>query len=87
MKIEDRTRKEVPFGTLEVGDVFEYLDNLCLKIDPVYPFEPNTDIKDIEGFIELGYPANAYNLTTHEFIHTFNNSTVVQSIKATLVIE
>lgn len=74
MKVEDRTRKEVLFSTLEVGDVFEFLGDLYLKIDPVYSIEPNTDIEDIKGYIELGYPANACSLTTHEFICTFDNT-------------
>lgn len=87
MKVEDRTKKEVLFSDLEVGDVFEFLGDLYLKINPVYAFEPNTDIKDIEGFMELGYPANACSLTTREFICTFDNHAVVRSIKVTLVIE
>ena len=36
MKTEDRTKKEVSFIALEVGDVFKYLDNLCVKTNEFY---------------------------------------------------
>lgn len=35
MQIEDRTG--VLFMTLEVGDVFKYLDSLYIKINPIHP--------------------------------------------------
>ena len=34
MKITDkRTKKEITFDTLETGELFEYLDNIHLKLD------------------------------------------------------
>lgn len=38
MKIENSTKNGVLFITLEVGNVFKYLDNLCIKINAVHPF-------------------------------------------------
>lgn len=36
MKVENRTKEEVSFIALEVGDVFKYLDNLCVKTNEIY---------------------------------------------------
>lgn len=38
MKIENSTKNGVLFITLEVGNVFKYLDNLCIKTNAVHPF-------------------------------------------------
>lgn len=87
MQIMNRPKETSLFGTLEVGDVFEYLGGLYLKINPVYPIEPNDDIEEIKDFIELCNPVNAYNLTSHKLNCTFDDYSVVQPVKATLVIE
>lgn len=89
MKIEDRTKEKKMFGSLKVGDVFKYLDNLYVKTDPIYPIKPNSNMnmEVIKDSIEFCRPVNAYNLTSHEFNYTFDNYTMVQPVKATLVIE
>lgn len=85
MKIEDRTNEKKMFGSLKIGDVFKYNNNIYMKIDPIYPIEsPNID--EIEDCINSSFPANAYNLLSHEYYSIGSNEGILV-VKATLVIE
>lgn len=86
MIIEDRTAKKVLFITLEVGDTFRFINNLYVKIDPIYPIDPNSDIEDIEDFMKESFPMTAYDLISHDFV-SISGDAQVQPVKATLIIE
>lgn len=80
MKNEDKRNEKKMFAYLKNGDVFQYDNNLYMKMDPFY------DTEDIEDFMKKFCPMNAYNLVSHDFV-SISRDAEVRAIKATLVFE